>query len=118
NTINAPLIFAGTAGQVQSLSQAAGGKLILNGTLSAATAISAVRIGGGGIIDLTADNSATLSTPVNLAGDTTLQIGNNNALGTGLFTVTVTNATIQSDSATDRVLPNAILLSANITKFG
>ena len=117
NTINAPIILGGTAGLTQSISQKAGGTLVINGTITNTNAIT-VRLAAAGTIDITADNSATLNAPVQLWDDTTLQIGNNNALGTGVLSVMASGTTIQSDSATNRILPNALFDSANVMTFG
>lgn len=117
NTISAPIILGGTAGLTQSISQKAGGTLVINGTITNTNAIT-VRLAAAGTIRLTADNSATLSAPINLLDDTTLQIGNNNALGSGVLSVLANGTTIQSDSAVNRILPNALFDSANVMTFG
>ena len=102
NRINAPIILGGTAGLTQSISQKAGGILVINGTITNTNAIT-LRLAAGGTIDLAANNSATLNAPINLLDDTTLQIGNNNALGTGVLSVRASGTTIQSDSSADHV---------------
>jgi len=117
NTISAPIILAGTAGLTQSISQKAGGTLVINGTITNTTAIT-LRLAAAGTIDLAGDNSATLNAPIKLLDNTTLQIGNNNALGTGVLTVAANTTTIESDNATSRVLPNALFIAGNLTTFG
>jgi autotransporter-associated beta strand protein len=118
NTISATLIF-GAASGTQTVSQAGGGTLILSGTLSNTNPIT-LSLTGGGIIRITADNSAGLSTPITLGGTgTTLQVGNDKALGSGAITISSSD-TIQSDTSASRNLANNVILAngSSATTFG
>ncbi len=111
NTIDAALVL-GAASGTQTFSQAVGGTLKLNGTLTGASTLT-LSLAGAGVFDFTADNSTTLASPVTVGTGTTLQIGSNSALGTGTLAATGTTTTIQSDSSANRVLTNALTIGSS-----
>jgi fibronectin-binding autotransporter adhesin len=116
NSISAALVLGGAASSTQSFSQQVGGTLAVSGQITNTNALT-LRFGGGGIIDLSGVNSS-LTASLNLSNNTTLQIGDDDALGTGLLTVSAAGTTIQSDSATARSPGNAITLATTTSTFG
>ena len=116
NTISAPIILAGTASSTQSFSQAASGTLTVSGSLTNTNPLT-LRLGGGGIIGLSGDNS-TLTASLLLSTNTTFQIGSNTALGIGLLTVGATGTSVQSNASADRVVANPVALSTTTSTFG
>ena len=84
NTIGANILL-GSGGGVSSFVQVAGGTLVINGAISAAsTASLSLRNAStnGGVIRLNGNNAYTTGTSIDSAG-LTVDIGNNNAFGTG-----------------------------------
>ncbi len=84
NTVDAPIILGAAAASTQVLYQAAGGTLIVNGAISNTNAITSLDFKGTGLIELNGLNTFTNPSDINDAG-TTVQIGNNSALGAGTF---------------------------------
>src|SRR5437667_3633253 len=93
NTIDAPIVLGAAASSTQTLTQAAGGTLIMNGVISNTNSVT-LSLAGSGIITLAGAN--TYSGGTTLASGTTLRINNATALGTGTFTInggTIDNTT-------------------------
>ena len=111
NTIDAALVL-GAASGTQTFTQAAGGTMKINGTITGSSAIT-LSLTGSGNYDLAGNNSGTLAAPVTLGTGTTLQIGNDNALGTGTLAANGSTTTIQSDSSANRVLINALTIGSS-----
>ncbi len=101
NTIDAPIVLGAAASSTQTLTQAAGGTLIMNGVISNTNSVTLSLTGG--IITLAGAN--TYSGGTTLASGTTLRINNAAALGTGTFTI--------SGGTIDNTTGSAITLSNN-----
>lgn len=95
NTVDAPLILGGAGGATQTFAQATGGTLVINGALSSINT-GALTLSGGGTFDFTAANTS-LTDNINVSSATTvLQIGNNQALGSGTLIFATTGASVQA----------------------
>ena len=119
NTIDVGLILApagtpsGYAGPASIFYQAAGGTLVVNGTIFGTNPLS---LKGGGTIELNASNSG-LSGGVSIdQSGTTVVLGNNVALGTATFSVNNTS-TIQANGGA-RTIGNDIVLGGDTTLSG
>ena len=95
NTIDAPIVL-GAASGTQTISQASGGSLVINGVISQTGTPSGVVLTSTGNIKLTGTNTFTANTTISGAGGVTVSaIGNANAsgnLGAGT-TINLGNAT-------------------------
>lgn len=116
NTITAPIIFGATTSSSQLVSQAAGGTLLIPGSLSNTNAIE-ISISGGGSVAITGNN-ISLTATTTLGANTTLQVGNDNALGSGVFTFGGGNAQLQSTSSDLRTLSNDVVLATSTSMIG
>jgi hypothetical protein len=103
------------AAATQVFFQSAGGTLIVNGPISNTNAIT-LDLKGTGTIQLNGSNtSLSAAVRINDAG-TTLVVGNDNALGTGTFTMN-SSGTLQAGGGA-RTLANNVVFGANTTLSG
>jgi len=112
NTIDAPLILAPSSGTVSTFFNVAGGTLIVNGAISGSGISLSLK---SGTIQLNGNNSFSGGASID-AASTTLVLGNDNALGTGTFTINNT-ATLQAGGAA-RTLANSVVFGGNTTLSG
>jgi autotransporter-associated beta strand protein len=112
NTIDVPLILAPTS--VSTFFNATGGTLVVNSTISESAAGKSLSLKNG-TIQLNGNNSFSGGASID-AASTTLIVGNDNALGSGTFTVNST-ATVQAGGGA-RTLANNVVFGGTTTIGG
>lgn len=110
NTIDVPLMLSPTTGS--TFVQAGGGTLVVNSAISSSAGIN-LSLRGGGEIDLNGSNSFATGS-IDTASEVVV-LGNDNALGSGTFTVGA-SSTIMASSA--RTLANNVVLSSGTGTIG
>jgi fibronectin-binding autotransporter adhesin len=114
DTISANIILGGAAATLATLTQAAGGTLVISGNISSTNAITGLALATGGTYTLSGTNSYSGTTTLNGA---TLNIGNNSALSTGALVIGNALAVLDASGA-DRTLTNGLTINNSFAFTG
>ncbi len=114
NTIDVPIILGVAAASTQTIIQAAGGTLVINGAISEANAGINLSLTGAGTVTLAGANSYTGGTTLSTG---TLNINNASAIGTGAFIINSGTINNTSGGALTLATNNAITWGGNFS-FG
>ncbi len=114
NTVNAPLILNAASGTQTFTTQASGGTLIINGVISS-TNSPLLSLAGSGTAQINGLNLHTGGTTVNTG---TFQFGNDNAFGSGTFSVGSSTFTIIQATGGSRTFSNNVVWGGSSTISG
>lgn len=120
NTVSANIVLASALTSDSYFLQVAGGTLAVNGNILASSTSALVLRNGstnGGVIQLSGDNTYTTGTTIDTsAAGLELDLGNDNALGTGALNVNAPATIVAIGGA--RTIPNAVTFNSNSTIGG